>query len=260
MQLQKLHKIGSLVYFNNGEEKLSIHETKHFRWLSFGETVQSVMNRAKPAQLTMPHQQVMLLPLILFKPRHICEIGLGGGNTSRFMASLTSEVSFSSIESSAIVRDCFNIYFNPNNSPLNTIDANCDHQFNEDFRSDVDWWMIDIFNSASHAQKEVEGCHKLSYFNAILSALAKNNAILSINIPNGAASDLTPIMEDFNRLTNVESSHYTRWFKVPNYQNIIVHLIPKKISNKDESIQNKSYLKKGQIARWSHHWKSGYSI
>ena len=55
---------GQLLYFAKGENDLSVYENKYFRWMAFGDVVQSVIRKQKPHQLTLPHQWAMTMPLL----------------------------------------------------------------------------------------------------------------------------------------------------------------------------------------------------
>lgn len=234
MQLQKLQNSGNLVYFNNGEEKLSIHETEHFRWLSFDNTVQSVMHKKKPHLLTIRHQIALMLPLLFKTPRHLCEIGLGGGNISRFIKAIPDSIDYSSIEVSEVVKQSFNRYFNPGDIHINFIESSCPEQLEQAFIEDVDWWIIDIFSNQESRENSTTAssadtndiCRKLPHYHAIISALIKNKGCLSINIPIGNLENLTTVIESVNRLTNIEKTHSIKYFNIPGYRKFVMHVLP----------------------------------
>jgi len=98
---------GRLVYLSNTADQITISENEHYRWLAFDDVIQSVMHLRCPEKLTLPHHYAALLPLLFFKPKKIIELGLGGGNLSRFLSTLHPDIHVLSIELSQTVIACF---------------------------------------------------------------------------------------------------------------------------------------------------------
>ena len=72
MQLAKHIDNSKLLYLsqsygNKSADAISINENNYFRWIAFGDVIQSVMHKRKPWLLTLPHQTMMLLPLLFFQ-------------------------------------------------------------------------------------------------------------------------------------------------------------------------------------------------
>ena len=89
---------GKLLYVSKLEDAISVSENEHFRWMAFNDVVQSIMHKRKSYLLTLPHQIALMLPLLLFRPKNIIELGLGGGNLTRYLTHLSPEIKVISIE------------------------------------------------------------------------------------------------------------------------------------------------------------------
>lgn len=253
MQLAKHVAQGKISYLNQGEESVSVCENKHYRWLAFtgknGEQViQSVMLKRIPWKLTLPHQTALMLPLLFFKPKQIVELGLGGGNIQRYIEHVSKEIIIHSVENNNIVIDCFNQYFNPDNNKVHVI-YNDSKQWLQQNNSQYDWYICDVY------QQEIQ-----SYENAVnqLEYLTDNispDTCLSINLPNATDGEVNLLL---TILKEVSQHHEISYFHVPNYLNIIIHLIPKEWQTyKKLKRNNHSYLPKNTFSRWKQFWQQG---
>lgn len=256
MQLAKHVAQGKLIYLTQDKEIISVSENTHYRWLAFtcknGEQIiQSVMLKRKPCKLTLPHQTALMLPLLFFKPNSMVELGLGGGNILRFANSVSNKIIIHSVENNSTVIDCFNQYFNPQNNQVNIsyIDSK---QWLNDNKIEYDWYICDVY------QQEIQSydntVHQLKY----ITANIKPNTCLSINLPDATDSEVNLLL---TILKEVSSHHEITYFHIPNYLNIIIHLIPKEWQSfKRIKRNNYSYLSKRVFSRWKAFWLHGKKI
>lgn len=154
-----------LNFINEAEVKWQVCENQYYAWLLMNDTVQSIMNKADPAQLTLPHQQ----PLKGFidelpNNANILELGLGGAGNARYFKQHKPNSQITVIEQSAAVIELFERYFNPQKRNINII-----HQSAEQFiLSDQENYHLiitDLFKS---------GCSLLSFINAQYFVALKN--------------------------------------------------------------------------------------
>jgi len=222
MQLTRHIQQGSLLYFNHEDDAISVSENEHYIWLAFGDVIQSVMLKRKPYQLTLPHQSAMLLPLLFFKPKEIVELGLGGGNLSRFLRHLNTEITIQSIECNKTVITCFDRYFNPENIP---IQIHCDRSENwltqqqKQITTDktLDWLICDIYQTQLTDFNQT--MTQLENLIAVLSA----NSCLSINLPDSSDEEVNLCLTVLQQLL---PDHQVIYFHIPNYLNIVIQIIP----------------------------------
>jgi len=256
MQLAKHVAQGELTYSCQSEEAISVSENAYYRWLSFGcgneeQIIQSVMLKRKPWKLTLPHQTAMMLPLLFFKPNTMVELGLGGGNIQRFVNHVSNQITVHSIEHSSTVIDCFNQYFNPQNNQTH-IECNDSKLWLQENTIDYDWYVCDVY------QQEIQ-----SYNNTIkqLKHLTDNitpNTCLSINLPDATDHEVNLLL---TLLKEISSDHEITYFHIPNYLNIVIHLIPKQWqSYKRIKRNNHSYLSKSIFSRWKTFWLHGRKL
>jgi len=243
MQLTKHIAQGKLLYLSQGEESLSVSENSHFRWLAFNndkdeQVIQSVMHKRKPWQLTLPHQTALLLPLLFFKPQHIVELGLGGGNLDRFLAHTCPGISIKSIEYSSIVIENFTRYFNPEKVAIEVIHRDSNDWLAQTEKTLPDWLICDVYQ------------HKEQDFDS--------NGCLSINLPDATDSEVNLCLTVLQQLS---SEHNIIYFHIPNYLNIVIHLIPKHWQTFKLLKRNKNcYLPQRLFLRWRKFWLHGNEV
>ncbi len=256
MQLAKHIAQGKLAYFNQGNEAISVSENEHYRWLAFSgnnneQVIQSVMLKRKPWKLTLPHQTALMLPLLFFKPNSIVELGLGGGNIQRFINNLSEDISIHSIEHSSDVIDCFNQYFNPEKNPMHVVFSDS-QQWLQENKTQFDWFICDIF------QQDIQ-----SYDNTInqlehITQHIKTNTCLSINLPDASDNEVNLLLTILQQLSPL---HEITYFHVPNYLNIVIHLIPTQWQSYKRLKRNKySFLPKNTFSRWQKFWQHGKQV
>ena len=227
MQLAKHIDNSKLLYLsqsygNKSADAISINENNYFRWIAFGDVIQSVMHKRKPWLLTLPHQTMMLLPLLFFKPQNIIELGLGGGNLARFLSHLSDEINFTSIECDSLVIKCFKQYFNPENSSITVIHNRAeawlvDKKLSGQATESLDWLICDVYQ-----QQLIDFKETLTLLEIFMSAIS-NNTCLSINLPDANDQEVNLCLTVLKQL---QSNHRIVYFHVPNYLNIVIHVIP----------------------------------
>ncbi len=256
MQLAKHVAQGKLTYLNQGSAVISVSENEHYRWLAFAgengeQIIQSVMLKRKPWKLTLPHQTALMLPLLFFKPDNMVELGLGGGNIQRFIKNISPKTAIDSIEHDNVVIDCFNQYFNPQNNQVRLIYSDSKHWLQHN-KTNYDWYICDIY------QQEIQ-----SYDNTVsqlehITANLKANTCLSINLPEASDNEVNLLLTILKQLS---THHDISYFHVPNYLNIVIHLVPKQWQTFKRLKRNThSYLPRNIFSRWKKFWQHGKKV
>ncbi|GAA6171551.1 SAM-dependent methyltransferase [Colwellia sp. KU-HH00111] len=256
MQLAKHIAQGNLLYLSQSNQRLSVSENAYYRWLAFAspegeQVIQSVMLKRKPWRLTLPHQTALMLPLLFFKPNRIVELGLGGGNIQRFISHLSSAITIDSVEHYSEVIDCFNQFFNPQSNPVHLIYSDSTQWLLQNTLI-YDWFICDIY------QQDIQ-----SYNSAVnqLTHLTRHitpSTCLSINLPDATDQEVNLLL---TILQQVSRDHNITYFHVPNYLNIVIHLLPKQWQIYKRSKRNSySYLPKSIFSKWQNFWQHGKNI
>jgi len=247
MQLAKHVKQGNLTYLSQQGDALSISENEYYRWLAFGDVIQSVMHKRKPWKLTLPHQTVMLLPLLFFRPINIIECGLGGGNFARFLTHLHPEITFTSIECNKKVIDCFNEYFNPEQAHINVIESRAEHWLEQTNIENPDWLICDVYQ-----QQLLEFKETIALLSTFVNAV-DSTSCLSINLPDASDQEVNLCLTVLQQL---QTNHRIVYFHVPSYLNIVIHLIPEHWRIDNVPQKNKfAYLSKNVYQHWRGFWR-----
>ena len=252
MQLVKHIKQGRVLYFTKSEELITINENDYYRWIAFGDVIQSIMNKRKPYLLTLPHHIAMLLPLIFFRPKLIVELGLGGGNFARYLSQLNEEITFTSIERNQHVIQNFYQYFNPLQSSVKVI-----HQCAEGWikaknsqrpsDKDIDWLICDIYQQQLTSFKET-----IDLLEVFMTAVTPNTCF-SLNLPDANHTEINLCLTVLQQL---QTNHRVVYFYVPNYLNIVIHLLPLHWPiDKKINWSRYSYLNKRVFSRWTKYWQ-----
>tara|TARA_R110001592_G_scaffold83268_1_gene246532 strand:- start:2189 stop:2977 length:789 start_codon:yes stop_codon:yes gene_type:complete len=260
MQLAKHVAQGKLTYLSQGKEAISVSENEHYRWLAFGSTygnnndeqvIQSIMLKRKPWKLTLPHQTALMLPLLFFKPNNMVELGLGGGNIQRFIHSVSKHIALHSIEHSSVVIDCFNQYFNPQNNQAQVTYEDSKRWLQQN-TLDYDWYVCDVY------QQDIQSYNSTVSQLEHLTASIKPTTCLSINLPDANDNEVNLLLTILKQLS---THHEITYFHIPNYLNIVIHLIPKQWQiYKRIKRNNHSYLPKNTFSRWKEFWQHGKKL
>lgn len=251
---------GRLLYFTRYQDAISVLENEHYRWMVFDDVIQSLMLKRKPEKLTLPHQTILLLPLLFFSPKNIVEFGLGGGNCFRFIHQLSNEIEHTIVEYDNDVIQSFNAFFNPNKAQVNLIAQTAqtwsDDQLgttNKDGQTlqTVDWYIYDIYEVPKFSNSVKNIVPKA--FQTLLINL-NNTQFLSLNVPFATPIELKQLLS----FIKVHAKyHDVVLFKIPDFQNNVIHIIPKSRNSKSEHARQKSLLKAHTISRWFKIWQYG---
>lgn len=245
MKLAQHVNQGKLVYLSNEQDQISIYQNAYYRWLMFDDVIQSIMHLRQPEKLTLPHQYAALMPLLLFKPENVAELGLGGGNLSRFIKNIAPHTSVTSIELSSEVIHCYNNFFKTANSSIELINTDAMSWLTDtkQLRNNaIDWMLCDVYqHHTASFQRRVE----------LLTALTDNltnNTCLTINLPDLDDHEINLCLTILKQL---QTSHNIIYFHIPRYLNIVIHLIPSHWQIANLKKRNKhSYLPFWQYTRW----------
>jgi len=247
MQLSKHIQQGKLLYLNQNEDNISIYENTHYRWLAFEDVIQSVMLKRRPTKLTLPHQAFIMLPLLFFRPEKVYELGLGGGNLGRFITTLNTNISFVSIEYSAQVIECFKEFFNPEKAIFEILHQDAKLWLKQNSNLALDWLICDIYQQQTQEFKDT-----LSQLSLLIEPLSSETC-LTLNLPDSSDQEVNLCLTILKQL---QTSHKIIYFHVPNYLNIIIHLLPKHWQTEKMIQRNKqSYLSKNSFSRYRKLWK-----
>jgi len=252
MRLTKHLAQGRLVYLSQHQDAISVSENDYYRWMAFSDVVQSVMNKRKPCQLTLPHQIAIMLPLLFFKPARIIELGLGGGNLTRFLAQLSTDITLTTIEHSQSVIDSFSQYFNPEEVELAIVCADGLTWLAQQETSEIDWIICDVYQSQEFGFDAI-----VKQLETLTDKLAAQSC-LSINLPDISDTDINLSLTILQQL---QPNHHITYFNIPNYLNIIIHLTPKSwLLHKLIKRNKQSYLSQVTVQRWRKFWPHGLQL
>jgi spermidine synthase len=255
MKLEQHLSQGKLLYLSKHEDAISISENDHFRWMAFNDVVQSIMHKRKPYSLTLPHQIALLLPLLLFRPKNIIELGLGGGNLTRFLTHLSAEIKLTSLEYNQQVISCFAEHFNPDKAAMNIIHNDGLSWLAQQETQHLDWVICDVYRSDEF------GFNSIVKQLEILTSKLNSQSCLSINLPDISDDEINLSLTILQQL---QISHHINYFHIPNYLNIVIHLYPKHWPLhrllKQGARRNNSYLSQRVFNRWRTFWPHGISL
>jgi len=252
MRLAKHLAQGRLVYLSQQQDAISVSENEYYRWMAFSDVVQSVMHKRKPSQLTLPHQIAIMLPLLFFRPTRIIELGLGGGNLTRFLQHLSPDIKLTTIEYSQLVIESFNQYFNPEEVDIDIVCADGMTWLMEQDAAELDWIICDVYQSQEFGFDTI-----VKQLETLTSKL-NSQACLSINLPDISDSDINLSLTILQQLL---PEHHITYFNIPNYLNIVIHLTPKDwVLHKLIKRNKQSYLPQIILQRWRKFWPHGLQL
>jgi len=212
MKIDKITTIERKTIFFDEASNISVCENRHYRWLQFGNVVQSLMLKRNPSILCMLYQKMLASVHIHFAPKVVLECGLGGGNMVRFIADQFASATITSTEANAAIIDIYNLYFTASKTNLCIEYSLAVDVINKTRSHSVDWLIVDIYQPDSSnvfSKKLIE----------LMEIKLTNNAWLSINLPDLTESEL---IEQLKILRAVFFDNI--WLAtVPGCQNIIIH-------------------------------------
>lgn len=214
---------GTLLYFNAQPSQLQVVENGHYRWLSFADIVQSLMLKRRPWQLTLPHQQAMMLPLWFFKPDNVVEFGLGGGNFARFVSYWAEQhnhhIDYCCVEKFESVITCFQRFFNPQQYAIACIQGDID-QWHATQDKAATWLLCDVFQ-VEQPSASMQG---IWFDQQLFSQQLNANRLVSINLPLVTQLELQQLIVKLKG--QLQQTHQAYCVELPAYCNIIIHLVP----------------------------------
>ncbi len=225
MPLSRHLEQGRLLYWTRNPDAISVNENSHYRWLAFGDVIQSVMNKRAPNRLTLPHQYALLLPLGYFSATHVIEFGLGGGNISRFINTWFPNINHKIIERNGDVIYCFHQYFEPKKLPIEVIHSSAERWFSttqgqerQCQQGKKEWFIYDIYQ---HQDEQIAASNSVLY--QLIEALTEQQ-LLSVNLPFVEPFELNSVLDNMRRKF---TTHQIAIYRVPHYRNKVIHLVPK---------------------------------
>ncbi len=252
MRLAKHLAQGRLVYLSQQQDAISVSENDYYRWMAFSDVVQSVMNKRKPYQLTLPHQIAIMLPLLFFRPSCIVELGLGGGSLTRFLQHLSPDIKLTTIEYNQQVIDSFNQHFNPEKVDFNLVYADGMTWLKELDATELDWIICDVYKSQEFGFDAI-----IKQLETLTDKLASQSC-LSINLPDISDTDINLCLTILQQL---QPAHHITYFTIPNYLNIVIHLTPRNwLMHKLIKRNKQSYLPQVTLQRWRRFWPHGLQL
>ncbi|MDT0605148.1 hypothetical protein [Thalassotalea castellviae] len=244
MKLAAQLQQSKLLYLHQGNENLAVAENEHYRWILFDDVVQSIMLKRVPSKLTIPHQYFMMLPLLFHVPNKIIELGLGGGNLVRYLTNILPNSEILSIEYNAQVIECFENFFNPQNIQQPIAHSSFELWLAKQKKQQrCDWLIYDIYQTDENPQ------YFLKQIKRVLNKIDKNTW-LTINLPDLNEHDLNIALL---HLSSLKGSRMMRYFHIPYYKNIIIHLTPIDAVLSD----NNSVLPHYALTRLARFWQHG---
>ena len=229
-----------LVYcWRDQHTSLAVEQNRDYLWLTINNVIQSIMLRRQPKKLTLPHQTVILLPLVYFNPEHVIELGLGGGNIARFYHQLNGRGKFTSVESNPIVIDVFQRYFNPEQLEFSIVQRLDSLKF--DRTNATSCWIInDIYCEQHNTQRQL-----FKQISSRVAALERQD-LFSINLSNYQPKDI----KYWHQLLKQRQHASLYYFKIPGYQNVVIHSLPSDSRNHHPNILPVRLYK-----RWQQFWR-----
>ncbi|MDO6444898.1 hypothetical protein Q4493_03815 [Colwellia sp. 1_MG-2023] len=244
MKLAAQLQQSKLLYLHQGSENLAVAENEHYRWVLFDDVVQSIMLKRVPSKLTIPHQYILMLPLLFHTPKKIIELGLGGGNLVRFLTKTLPHSEILSIEYNSHVIDCFYNFFNPQNIQQPIVHTSFELWLaKKKKQQQCDWLIYDIYQTNEKPQ------YFLKQIKRIINK-TDDHTWLSINLPDLDEHDLNIALL---HLSSLKSTRIMRYFHIPHYKNIIIHLTPKHAALSERNSVLPHYAK----TRWASYWQHG---
>lgn len=108
---QKSNAIQHLVWFHSGPPRLELIEEEHFLCFYLNGILQSKMNQLAPGATLSGHLEPILRALQQRKPQSVLQLGLGGGDINRFIATVLPTTHLVTVELDQAVIDAYQRFF-----------------------------------------------------------------------------------------------------------------------------------------------------
>ena len=169
-----------VLYLHKDMEKTIVaHKNDELIWLTYNDVIQSAITIEPPYRSVLPHNYIMLLPLLYDKePKSILELGAGALSTQRYLKLTHPSIKMLSIESDEEVLEACNQCF-PMSYDLNVkcTDAYLYVSELQAKQKKYDWLMVDLFHGADSPVHE----SPLSFLQSLIS-ITDDGGWLILNI------------------------------------------------------------------------------
>jgi len=218
MSFEQLSNAQLLVKESTAQGSYKVFENKLFRWLCFDDehVIQSCMSQQQPEKLILPYQQFMMMwQLISFQvpPVKTCILGLGGGDTVRYLQQQFPLTSLLVVEKEAAIAKVAADYFQIKpDQKLLTIEIADAEQFvtkNQQF----DLMLIDIVVD----NKSPYFFNKKSFWEHCKQNL-RSNGVLVVNVLFDSEKNFLDLMSNLQK----EFGHLPLCMGVPEHKNIVM--------------------------------------
>ena len=168
-----------LFLYNDDSKSIQVHQNDDFIWLTYNDVIQTAIEISAPYRSVLPHNYVMLLPLLFDnEPKTILELGAGALSTQRYLKHTRPNIKMTSVESEPIMLEICKQHF-PDFSDLNVTLKDA-YQYVEELsktKNKFDWLMVDLFHGE---QSPVHNSPK-GLFNTLFE-LIESDGWLIINV------------------------------------------------------------------------------
>jgi spermidine synthase len=213
MQLSKILTQGQLIYFSREQAAISVYENSTYRWLTIDNVVQSLLLKRRPEKLTLRHQYKLALPALMFNPKTVVELGLGGGNFNRFIANRPAQTKLTSVDSSSLIIEIAKRFFYIKAQACQQVNLTAEQYMQQCENQSIDWLIDDIYQPQATQLPE----QKLINYKLKLMP----DGILSLNLPSPTQKELAWYLIHLAKIFERPI-----WYaKVPGFQNVIIHCV-----------------------------------
>lgn len=168
-----------VLYLHQDTEKtIVVNKNDELIWLTYNDVIQSAITIEPPYRSVLPHNYVMLLPLLYDKePKSILELGAGALSTQRYLKLTHPNINMLSIEADEeILKACNQCFPLSNELNVKLTDAylyvNAIHD-----KQSYDWLIVDLFHGADSPVHE----SPLSFLRSLLTVI-NDDGWLILNI------------------------------------------------------------------------------
>ncbi|MBC7007403.1 SAM-dependent methyltransferase [Pseudoalteromonas sp. BZK2] len=210
--IEDCHRLGQLIYWHKqGNYSIQVRQLNQLRWLLINETLQSVIEKRRPARLLFPHLQYLAkLWQDLEEPKKILELGLGGGAIRNYLQHTYPDSQLTSVDKNPDIIHCYKRYFGGDHANnLHCFDAQQVLEQNNEYN----WIILDLFS-------EVDAplfLYKHLFYTKLRAAMTKDG-LLFINFLSNHPSQL----KQLEHLLITEFGKRPSIVKIPDYVNHIV--------------------------------------
>lgn len=204
-----------ILYMSKQEdESIIVYENDEMIWLTCDDVLQSAIYKAAPYRSVLPHNYVMLLPLLHDQePSTILELGAGALSTQRYLTTVYPAIDMLSVEYNEKIISLSKDYF-PVFDQLNVKHADAFQYIDELIKQNnqYDWVMVDLFYGVESPIHDTP-----KPFIKKLTQLICQNGWLIINVLTKDKQKLEELSQIFFELVAVKVYLYA----VPEMQNHI---------------------------------------